>query len=271
MHSHISELEDMINLVSSVASLPIGVLHRVVFCSLAKAGLALFGTSKSQMVELEGLVRTVPTPLKGLLGGRLYLCALNFINSINRFLREAKKPVIIEEANIHFVLDFLKKSVGRVDGVVVLDCGSVPEMVAIAGKFVGMRRSAVIYDKIFVNPVGTTAFLTEQLARFGREAALKYYAELLKSELKAAFCTKIPSIDIAVHRHGIDINSFIESLNMQRIFEQISYLARQRSVLITADHGYDLVADEHGLYLMHGYRGRCPLNFSRIALFLVVS
>ena len=63
------------------------------------------------------------------------------------------------------------------------------------------------------------------------------------------------------------ITNFLE---MRRLFGQINHFAKQNSVLITSDHGYDVVADKHGLYIAHGYKGECPLNFSKLALFLII-
>jgi hypothetical protein len=93
---------------------------------------------------------------------------------------------------------------------------------------------------------------------------------LLKETLKAKFYIKSSTIDLITHQEGVTIDNFLTSLNMQNIFDQINHFTKQNSVLITSDHGYDLVADEHGLYITHGYKKECPLNFSKIALFMVV-
>jgi len=270
MQSFLSELERIIEATSSLGSLPISILHKIVFCSFAKAGLSLFNVTDAQKAELEILIKTIPPTFKGLLEGKLYLNALKFLRSINLFLWKTRKPIIPEEANIHFILNFLRKNVGKVGGVIMLDCASIPEMVTMAGKFAHSNRNVVVYNMIFANPIGTTKFLTEQLTYLGRESTLKYYAQLLKEELKAAFYIKKSSIDLVVHKQGVSLSDFLNSLNMQEIFEQINHFVKRNSVLITSDHGYDLVADEHGLYITHGYRKESPLNFSRIALFLVI-
>jgi len=249
--------------------LPVNLLHKIIFCSFAKAGLSLFNATDKQVMELEKVIKTIPAPYRGLVSGKLYLNAIKFICSMKDVFEGGRKAVILEEANLQFILSFLKERVGKVDGVIVLDCGSIPELFAIASKFTYLNRNVVIYDKIFVNPVGTTRFLTEQLASFNRETALKYYAELLKDELKAKFYVKISTIDLIVHQYGIAIDDFLKSLNINRVFGQINHFVKQNSILVTADHGYDLVADEHGLYVTHGYKRECPLRFSRFALFLV--
>ncbi|MCR8433829.1 MAG: hypothetical protein NDP24_06340 [Crenarchaeota archaeon] len=270
MSSFINELERIIKVVSTLGSLPINIFHKIVFCSFAKAGLSLFNATDAQKAELESLIEAIPPVFRGLLKGELYLSALKFTRSINLLLWEAKKLIIPEEANIHFILDFLRKNVGKVGGVIVLDCASIPEMVTIAGKFAHTNRNVVIYSRIFANPIGVTRFLTEQLTHLGREPALKRYAQLLKEELEASFSIKKSLIDLVVHEHGVSVSDFLNSLNMQEIIEQINHFMKQSSILITSDHGYDLVANEHGLYITHGYKRKCPLNFSRIALFLVI-
>jgi hypothetical protein len=270
MYNPVGGLETIIKLISNLGILPVHLIHKIVFCSFAKAGLSLFNATNSQKAELENLAKTIPASYQGLLSGKLYLSTLKFIRSLKDFLEEARRPVILEEASIQFILDFLKEKVGKVGGVIVLDCGSVPELSTIAGKFAYLNRNVTIYDKVFVNPVGTTKFLTEQLTYFGREAVLKYYAELLKEELGAKFDIKISTTDLIVHQHGVTIDRFLNSLDIEKIFEQMNHFVKQDSILVTADHGYDLVADEHGLYITHGYKRKCPLNFSRIALFLII-
>jgi hypothetical protein len=270
MSNSIGGLETMIKLLSDLGVLPVSLLHKIGFCSFAKAGLSLFDPTDSQKRDLEKLIKMIPASYQGLLSGKLYLNALKFIRSLKEFLEGTRRPVILEEANIQFILDFLKEKVGKVGGVIVLDCGSIPELSAIAGKLAYLNRNVTIYDKFFINPVGTTKFLTEQLAYLGRETALKYYAEMLKKELGAKFDIKISTTDLIVHQYGVTIDKFLDSLDIEKIYEQMYHYVKQDSILVTADHGYDLVADEHGLYITHGYKRKCPLNFSRIALFLII-
>jgi hypothetical protein len=270
MYNFIGDLDTIIKSISDLGVLPINLLHKIVFCSFAKAGLSLFDATNSQRIELENLVKTIPASYQGLLSGKLYLSALKFIRSLKDFLEETRRTVILEEANLQFILDFLREKVGKVGGVIVLDCGSIPELSTVAGKFAYLNRNVTIYDKVFVNPIGVTKFLTEQLAYFGRETVLKYYAGLLEKELGAKFNIKISTIDLMVHQYGVTVERFLNSLDIKKIFDQINHFVKQDSILVTADHGYDLAADEHGLYITHGYKKKCPLNFSRIALFLII-
>ena len=270
MYNSISSLDAIVKTISTTGTLPVETLHKIIFCSFAKAGLAIHGATSKQETELEKLIQTIPAPQRGLVNGKLYLNALGFVKSFNTFLEKADESVILKEANIHYILDFLKERVGKVGAIVVLDCGSIPEIVTIASKSNALNRNTTIFNEAFINPVGVTAFVTGQMSSFGREAFLRQYAQLLKETLKAKFYVKSSTIDLTTHQQGVTIGNFLSSLEIQKVFDQINHFAKQNSVLITSDHGYDVVADEHGLYITHGYRRECPLNFSKIALFLVV-
>jgi hypothetical protein len=263
-------LEEVIQAASSAGNLSADTLHEIILCSFIKAGLSIYGASRAQEVEVENLIETIPAPYRGLINGKLYLSALRFIRSFNKFLHESRQAVILREANLHYILHFLESRVGKVGAVLVLDCASIPEFVTIASKFSALRRNVTIFEEVFVNPLGVTRFLTGQLESFNREASLRQYAQLLKERLKANFFVKSSTIDVIAHQRGLTLGSFLKSIEMQRLFDQLNRFVRQSSVLVTSDHGYDVVADEYGLYVTHGYRKECPLSFSRLALFLVV-
>jgi hypothetical protein len=178
--------------------------------------------------------------------------------------------VILKEANLQYILNSLKNKVGKVDIVFVLDCASVPEIVTIASKFLTLKRNVTISEEAFINPIGVTRFLTGQLESFNRESCLRQYAQLLKEALKANFFIKSSTVDLITHQYGFSLDNFLKSIGIGRLFDQINHFAKQNSVLVTSDHGYDVVADEHGLYITHGYKKECPINFSKIALFLII-
>jgi hypothetical protein len=263
------ETEEMVRKASNLGNLTAETLHKIIFCSFVKAGLSIYGAAKKQEAELENLTATLPPPYRGLINGKLYLSALCFIRKFKKLLRNSR-PVILKEANLQHIVQFLEEKVGKVDAVFVLDCASVPEIITIASKFTSLRKNITIFEEVFVNPIGMTRFLTEQLETFNREGYLRQYAELLKERLEAKFFIKSSTIDIITHRYGFSVDSFLRSINMQQLFDQINHFAKQSSVLVTSDHGYDVVADEHGLYITHGYKEECPVNFSRLALFLVI-
>lgn len=269
MYNYITSLDKIVKAISVTGALPVEILHKITFCSFAKAGLYLYGATSKQEAEIEKIIQTIPA-YRGLVNGKLYLGALDFVKSFNQLLKRSDESIIIKEANIHYILNFLKERIEEVDAIVVLDCGSIPEIVTIAGKFISQNRKATIFDIVFINPVGATVFITGQMVAFNREPFLRQYAFLLKETLNAKFFIKSSTIDLIVHKHGVTIDNFLTSLGIQKIFDQINRFSKQNSVLITSDHGYDVVADEHGLYITHGYKKECPLNFSKIALFLVI-
>ena len=262
-------LEELIDLVKfKLGDLQVDLIHKIIFLSFARAGLSLYGSTEIHKVELENIEKSTISPLyRGLLKGELYPKALDFNRSLREFLKNRGGSAILEDANIQFILNLLRERVKRVDGVIALDGGSIPEIIAITGKLAYLNRKVTVYD-FFVNPAGVTRFLTNQLSTFGRKTTLKSYSELLGEKLEARFNIKISVIDLTVHERGVDLKDFLKSLDITKIFNQIA--STRGSLVITADHGYDLVADEYGLYLTHGYRGECPLNFSKIAPFIVV-
>jgi hypothetical protein len=265
-----SELDAIVRSASSIGNIPVETFYRIIFYSFIKAGLSLYGSAKEQAIQIDDLIKKVPPPYQGLINGKLYLNALRFVKTFNAFLRDERLAVILKEANLRYILQFLENNVRKVDRVLVLDCLCIPEIVSIASKFYSMRRNVMIYEEVFVNPIGVTRFLTGQLETLNRESYLKQYAALLKERLNANECFKWSKVDLVTHQHGYTLEGFLESIEMTKLFDCINHLAKRNSLLITSDHGYDVVADESGLYITHGYKKVCPLNFSRIAPFLVV-
>jgi hypothetical protein len=243
-----SELDAIVRSASSIGNIPVETFYRIIFYSFIKAGLSLYGSAKEQAIQIDDLIKKVPPPYQGLINGKLYLNALRFVKTFNAFLRDERLAVILKEANLRYIL----------------------EIVSIASKFYSMRRNVMIYEEVFVNPIGVTRFLTGQLETLNRESYLKQYAALLKERLNANECFKWSKVDLVTHQHGYTLEGFLESIEMTKLFDCINHLAKRNSLLITSDHGYDVVADESGLYITHGYKKVCPLNFSRIAPFLVV-
>ncbi|MGB9841560.1 MAG: hypothetical protein ACPLKZ_02420 [Candidatus Bathyarchaeales archaeon] len=270
MYTSIGELESIIETLAATGNLPTETLHRITLASFIKAGISLYGSQKETEKDIHALLQSIPAAYRGLANGKLYLNCLNYVKSFNNFLQKPDHSILLKEANIQYMLDFLKSSVGKVGGIIVLDCGSIPELITFAGKLTALNHNATIYDKAFINPTGVTAFVTGQMGSLGREAYLREYAKQLKDTLSAKFFIKSSTIDLTAHQQGITIENFLQSLQIQKIFDQIHRFARQDHILITSDHGYDVIADEHGLYITHGYKEKCPLNFSKIALFLVI-
>lgn len=271
MTNFTKDLENMVKIASALGRLTVDTLHRIIFSSFLRAGLSVRGVRGRWEEEVKDLIRTIPAPYRAQVSGELYLNALSFIKAFNSFLEDSRQAVIIKEANLQHIVQLLESRVGKVDGVFVFDCASVPEFIAIASKFSALGRNTTILEEVFVNPVGVTRFLTGQLEALDRGMYLAHYARLLKERLRASFSTKISTIDLITHRQGFTLRDFLDSLKPSELFEEIRRSAEQKSVLITSDHGYDVIMDEHGFYVTHGYyKENCLLSFSRIALFLVI-
>jgi len=266
-----TNLEEIVNTLAETGDLPIEILHKIVFCSILKAGLLLYPASMQHKQELNKLIQTIPASYRGLVTGKLYLRALKLIKSFEKMIKDKYRAALLKEANLQYIQNYLRRSLGKVDKVAVLDCASIPEMVTFAAKFKSLNRHPIILTEVFLNPIGVTRFLTQQLRIFNQRTALSGYAQLLRETLNAKQHYKTSLIDLTVHEHGVSIERFLNSLNMQALFETIKDLTGLDSILITHDHGYDIVANDYGLYVIHGYKGECPINFSKIALFLAIS
>jgi len=265
----IGSLENMIESLSEIGNLTTPILHRIALCSLLKAGLYLYDGKEQHEKELAGLLFSIPPSYRGFVNGKLYLSALDYLKSVNRFLTNGNGSILLKEASLSHIVD-LASRIGKVDSIIVFDCGSIPEIATFASKLKALRYHSLILSDVFLNPIGITRFLTQQLKSLGQEDVLRGYADLLKQRLNANFSEKKSVIDLTVHAHGVTIEEFLRSIDINELFNRIHFFARQGSILITSDHGYDVVADEQGLYITHGYRRPCPLNFSKMALFLVV-
>ncbi len=263
------KFESMIVKAESLKNLSLETLYMAVFYSLVKAGLSISGVKEPE--ELKRIETGIPQPYRSVARTTLYLQALDLVRSLNSILKDKGRAVILEEANLQYIIDSLKIKVGKVDKVLVLDCASVPEFMAIAIKLRGQKRSINVLEEVFVNPIGVTRFLTGQLKAFGTEGRLENYAKLLKERLGASSYDKISTVDLVVHAHGFALEEFLRVMTdrISKVFDKIERPARLGSALVTSDHGYDVIADEHGLYITHGKEGNV-LNFSRIALFMAV-
>jgi len=264
-------LEEIINILAEIRYLPTNTLHKIIFCSILRAGLSLYPAKTQHISELNRLIQTIPISYRGFVTGKLYLKALKLIKEFKRTVEDRYRATLLKEANLQYIQDYLKRNLGKVDKVAVLDCASIPEIVTFATKFKSLNRHPTILAETFINPIGVTRFLTQQLKIFNQRTALSGYAQLLKETLNAEQSYKTPLIDLTVHKHGVSLEEFLKSLKIQTLFKTIKDLTGLDSILITHDHGYDIAANDHGLYIIHGYKGECPINFSKIALFLAIS
>lgn len=166
----------------------------------------------------------------------------------------------------------LKDFHNKIDKVVVLDCASLPEFLSIAIKAYASARDMIFLNKVFVNPIGMTSYLTSQLQQIGHPMLLRRYAEVLANILNANCSIKDSSIDWVVHTHGFtDLDNFLSSFPIKDIYNLIhNELVKGKRIMVTSDHGYDIIECNNDLCITHGIKYPCPLNFSKLALFLIL-
>ena len=125
-------LDEIINLLTGIGSLPTNILHRIVFCSVLKAGLSFQQAKTQHIMELNKLMHTIPASYRGLVTGKLYLQALRLVKEFKKIIKNRCRPVLLKEANLQYIQNSLRRSLGKVDKVAVLDCASIPEIVTFA-------------------------------------------------------------------------------------------------------------------------------------------
>jgi len=188
------------------------------------------------------------------------------------------KPVVFDEANIEELVSRIKASLEKVDNVIVYDCMSLIEFIVVAASLRQRGYWSKILDIIFLNPLGVTRFVTQQLPPLNYRAILREFAHLLAKTLEARNYTKSAYIDLRVHAYGsYSLEEFIKKINIAQITEDIADIALTGTTIVTTDHGYDVVYDrsERYLYVTHGYRGDFSGKFfllplSRFSFFMEV-
>ncbi len=192
---------------------------------------------------------------------------------------ESKELVIVGNANIKKLVREAKTVFRNIEYVMVYDCMSLIEFLVIAASMRFNNLETIIPDIVFVNPIGLTRYITHQLASLDYRAILREFAHLLARELGAHGYYKSAYIDLKVHEYGfLGIEEHISRINIRHIVEEVLDKASNKTVLITADHGYDIVynIDDDYLYVTHGFRKPIKgdhyplLLFSRFSFFLKV-
>jgi len=196
-----------------------------------------------------------------------------------RSILNSKKPILVENANITIIAHEVMRIFRRIDYVVVYDCMSLNEFILISAASRLQGFKTITPNLIFVNPVGLTRYVTQQLPNLDYKSVLREYAHLLAEELHAKGYHKSAYIDFKVHEYGsMGIEEFLEKIIINNILNEIINLASKGIVLVTADHGYDLIYDPDSkyVYVLHGFKRQKKGNhiplllFSRFSLFLTV-
>jgi len=196
-----------------------------------------------------------------------------------RSILNSKKPILVENASITIISREITKIFRRIDYVMVYDCMSLNEFILISAASRLQGFKTITPNLIFVNPIGLTRYVTQQLPGLDYRSVLREYARLLAERLRAKGYHKSAYIDFKVHEYGsMGIEEFLQRININKILNEIINLASNGIVLITADHGYDIIYDPDSkyVYVLHGFKRQLKGNhvplllFSRFSLFLTV-
>lgn len=183
---------------------------------------------------------------------------------------ESKELVTVNEASIEKMVREVKAAFQDIEYVMVYDCMSLVEFLVVAASMRFNGLESVIPDMVFVNPVGLTRYVTYQLPSLDYKAVLREFAHMLARELGAHGYHKSAYIDLKVHEYGfLGVEEYVSRIDIRRKVEEVLDRASSKAVLVTADHGYDIVydTDDDYLYVTHGFREPLKQNHYPLLLF----
>lgn len=171
----------------------------------------------------------------------------------------------IEHSDIKSVMSKLKRRVKDVDVTFVIDCFSPIEFLTYLTKLRFDGFQSKLLEIYFTNIGEVTRFLTAQAG-----GTIRGFSEHLAEFLNAKVHDKYSYFDKLVHK-SILINDFLRSIPHEDIYSRIvKFLNSYESILITSDHGYDVVNADGLLYVTHPSPSKGSiLKFSNIAMYLV--
>ena len=250
------------------------IVYRTTMYSLVYAALVKNQCSCRLLKSLEG---KMPVSLVAFARGKLYYLFLELLSQLDLLLN-SKRAVIVEgEANLQVIIDWLKYEAGKVDYVMIYDCMSLVEFLVVSAylRFKGIRT--VFLSKVFLNPIGLTKFITQQLYSTHYDRTLREVACLIANSLESVSYYKSSYLDKRVHECGhLGVEEFVEVVDISRIIEEVLAQAIRGDLLVGTDHGYDLVvvkSDDY-VYITHGfkinntYKAVSLIPLSRFAIFM---
>ncbi|MEB3788748.1 MAG: hypothetical protein GSR72_02510 [Desulfurococcales archaeon] len=229
-------------------------------------------------IALKPLEEKIPKPLLFKAKKDLSPVFENIILELQNILN-SKKPILVENANISAIAKEIMKIFTRIDYVMVYDCMSLNEFILISAASRLQGFKTVTPNLVFMNPIGLTRYVTQQLPGLDYRSVLREYARLLAERLHAKGYHKSAYFDFKVHEYGsMGIEEFLEKTDINRILDEIVNQALNGIVLVTADHGYDIIYNPGSkyIYVLHGFKRQIKGNhiplllFSRFSLFLTV-
>ena len=157
-------------------------------------------------------------------------------------------------ANLEKVVSSIRKEIGTVDHVLIIDGMSIIEELIISAFLKNGYFNSFFLSTIWLNPVGLTRYMTRQAPVDKKRPTLRDVAGYLAQHLNAE-PSKLSYVDEEIHRVGpIGIEEFVKAINIRKLAECIQNKAKDGSTLILADHGYDIVAlNGKYLYVVHGF------------------
>lgn len=254
-------------------------LHLVSFLSFLEAALNMRGKRGRHLKTLERIKELIENKSAQSAVQSLLPKAAAVLEEVKRGVERAS---VAEEANVSMVIRETAGILrGEVNNILVIDAFSIIEFAALLVKCWRSQLSCeLVESEIFVNPRGNTWYVKRQVGE-GNTGYLRDYAAKLAREIGCGRSFEVyPLFDKALHFSVGDVICFLEGeegnpfeLAWGKIQE---ILQREQTLfpfclLLTSDHGYNVLEDESGtLYVEHGREERAVLRLDRVSLFALI-
>jgi len=171
----------------------------------------------------------------------------------------------VEHSDINYVIKKLKRKLKDIDVTFVIDCFSPIEFLTYLTKLRFDGFQSKLLEIYFMNIGEVTRYLTAQAG-----GTIRGFSEYLAGFLNAKVYDKYSYFDKLVHK-SVLLDDFLRNIPHESIYSRIMrYLNSCESILITSDHGYDVVDTNGLLYVVHPSPSEGSiLKFSNIAMYLV--
>ena len=252
-------------------------IYKATIYAALRASITAKGEDYSLIKPLE---RKIPPTLSAMVKRRL-VSRFSYIIRLLEGMLDNLRPTIIDEGNINQLVSKLRRSLHRIDFVMIYDCMSLIEFIIVSAYLKRRGLDTAFLDVVFINPLGLTKYVTQQLSGTEYRTVLREFAHMLAEELGGRSYSKSAYIDLRVHEYGsLGVEEFIDKLDIERIASEVFEKALRGRVLVTSDHGYDIVVNKESnyLYVIHGHRltkngfaGVSLLPLSRFSFFMEAS
>ena len=248
------------SLPSVLRTLSLKLIHTALVYIFIRAAI----TTSSANKKLKKLLFRLPYHLQATLLDPFF----NGINFVRNLIEELHEGYDFKFSRVDVLIELLRKHVGRVGSVLIVDCMSLIEFIALKAFLANKKYYARFTDFFFINFSGLTRFMTKQLSYFG---TLNDVARLIAENVDASYHHVFRYLDKLVHEPcGMNLITFLEKLPLDEICCQIERMVSMYdSVLVTSDHGYNILWKNDFLYVDHGISsGIVKLN--NLAFFMII-